>query len=154
MEAGMDEGRALQDLVKFTCFGCGNLNEHGLQIKSHWDGDELVCRWKPKPFHTGPPEYVFGGIIASVVDCHSMWTAMAAWCRDNGLDLATQTPAYVTGRLTVNYLKPARISIPLELRARVVDAAGRKATVACRVLQDGVEVASADVLAVRIEAKA
>lgn len=25
------------------CYGCGRLNEHGLHIRSAWDGDETVC---------------------------------------------------------------------------------------------------------------
>lgn len=148
----MDEGRALQDAWKLHCYGCGSLNEHGLQIKSRWDGDELLCSWLPKPFQIGHPGYVFGGIIASVIDCHTMWTAMAHWCRENGVEQpGPGTPPFVTGRLAVNYLKPARIDVPLDLRARVVDSSGRKANVACRVLQGDVEVATADVVAVRIQ---
>ena len=38
----MEDGRALQDVLKVECFGCGALNERGLQIKSRWEGDELV----------------------------------------------------------------------------------------------------------------
>jgi acyl-coenzyme A thioesterase PaaI-like protein len=147
------EGRALQDVLKVQCFGCGALNEQGLQIKSHWDGDELVCRWSPKPHHIGHPGFVCGGVIASVVDCHAIWTAMATACRDEGppLDDASPPPfAFVTGKLSVSYLKPAKIDRPLELRAKVSEQGDRSVRVGCRVMQDGVECASAEVVTVRV----
>lgn len=147
-----DEGPALQDLVKVHCYGCGALNERGLQIKSRWQGEELVCHWRPQPFHIGHPGFVYGGAIASVIDCHTIWTAMATHCRDTGFDLSAGAPpfVYVTGRLSVNYLKPMRIDAALALHARVVEAGERKSLVACRVWQDGVECANAEVTAVRL----
>lgn len=145
-----DTGPALQDVLKVQCFGCGALNEHGLQIKSRWDGDELVCRWKPPPHHIGHPGVVYGGVIASVVDCHAIWTALATHCRDEGAPLDATAPAFVTGRLAVSYLKPADIELALELRARVVERGGRRSTVACRVLQGEVECATAEVVAVQV----
>jgi len=149
----MEDGRALQDVLKVRCFGCGALNEQGLRIKSRWQDDELVCRWRPLPHHIGHPGLVYGGTIASIVDCHSIWTALATWCRETGTDLAAGPPPFVTGKLSVNYLRPARIDEDLELRARVVDASERRSTVACRVLQGAEECAVAEVVAVRIKSK-
>lgn len=148
------EGRALQDALKVRCFGCGSLNERGLQIKSHWDGDELVCRWSPEPHHIGHPGFVCGGVIAAVVDCHAIWTAMATACRNEGVPLDDASPppfAFVTGKLSVSFLKPARIDRPLALHASVSDKAERRVNVGCRVMQDGVECASAEVVAVRVQ---
>ena len=146
--------RPLQDVLKVHCFGCGSLNEHGLQIKSRWAGDELVCRWRPEPFHIGYPGTVYGGTIASIVDCHSMWTATAERCRDVGHDLASGAPpfAYVTGKLTVSSLKPMKIEGEILLHAKVVQKSERTAIVVCRVLQDGVECATSEVVAVRVPA--
>src|SRR5262249_21754143 len=115
----MEDGRALQDVLKVQCFGCGALNAQGLHIKSRWEGDELVCRWRPPPHHIGHPGIVYGGTIASVVDCHAIWTAMATHCRDTGTDIAASRTPFVTGKLSVNYLQPARIDADLVLRARV-----------------------------------
>jgi len=147
----MEDGRALQDVLKVQCFGCGALNERGLQIKSRWEGDELVCRWRPPPHHIGHPGLVYGGSIAAVVDCHAIWTAMATHCRDTGTDIATAAVPTVTGKLSVNFLQPARIDAELVLRARVIDAGGRRATVRCHVLQDGKECAVAEVITVRLQ---
>jgi acyl-coenzyme A thioesterase PaaI-like protein len=149
----MEDGRALQDVLKVHCFGCGSLNEHGLQIKSHWQGDELVCHWRPLPHHIGHPGVVYGGTIASIVDCHSIWAAMANYCRQTGTNIEDSTSPFVTGKLSVSYLKPARIDQVLELRARVIDAGDRRATVRCRVLQGGEECAVAEVVTVRIKPK-
>ena len=149
------EGRALQDVLQVHCFGCGALNAHGLQIKSHWDGDELLCRWQPQPQHIGYPGVVYGGTIASVVDCHAIWTALATRCREEGIDLVDGPPpfAVVTGRLSIDYLKPAQVDRVLELRARVIDSGPRRTIVACRVLQQGELCATAEVVTVRVAAK-
>ena len=149
----MEDGRALQDVLKVHCFGCGSLNELGLQIKSHWQGEELVCRWRPPPHHIGHPGVVYGGTIASIVDCHSIWTALATYCREAGADIAAGPSPFVTARLTVTYVKPARIDQVLVLRARIVDVGERRATVICRVLQDGDVCALAEVVTVRVKPK-
>ena len=146
--------RPLQDVLKVQCFGCGSLNEHGLQIKSRWTGDELVCHWRPEPFHIGYPGTLYGGMIASIVDCHSLWAAMAEYCRDVGHDLEKGAPpvAFVTGKLTVNYLKPVAIDGEVVLHAKVVKKGERTALVVCRVVQEGVDCATSEVVAVRIPA--
>lgn len=152
-----DDGRPLQDVIPAHCFGCGALNERGLRIKSRWEGDDFVCRWQPQPEHIGYPGYVYGGTIASVVDCHAIWAAVAQRCRDTGHDLRRDGPtpwSYVTGRLTISYLQPALIDTPLELRARVVDAGERKSVVECRVLQGDATCASAELVAVRVKSLA
>ena len=73
--------RAFQDTYPENvahCYGCGRLNEHGHQIKTYWDGDETVTRFQPHPEHTAIPGFVYGGLIASLIDCHSTGTAAAA----------------------------------------------------------------------------
>ena len=76
-----------QDRVDWHCYGCGRLNDHGLQIKSHWDGDDVVCRWQAKPFHVGLPGRLQGGVIATAIICHALWTATATACRNEGIEI-------------------------------------------------------------------
>ncbi len=113
------------------CYGCGRLNEHGLQIKSYWDGDETICHYQPRPYHMAVPGYVYGGLLASLIDCHGTGTAAAAAYRDQGRPMDSDPPLrFLTASLHVDYLKPTPIDQPLVLRGRVKEIKGRKVIVA------------------------
>ncbi len=112
------------------CFGCGKLNEKGHQIKSYWDGDETVAVFEPEPYHTAIPGYVYGGLIASLIDCHGTGTAAAAGYREEGRDMSSEPPLrYVTASLRVDYLRPTPMGVPLEIRGRIEEVSGRKVVV-------------------------
>jgi acyl-coenzyme A thioesterase PaaI-like protein len=133
------------------CYGCGRLNEHGLQIKSYWDGNESVCTFQPQPYHTAVPGYVYGGLIASLIDCHSTGTAAAAAYRAEGRAMDTEPPLrFVTGSLHVDYLKPTPIEGPLELRSQVKGIAGRKVVVTTKLTVRGHLCARGEVVAILI----
>lgn len=133
------------------CYGCGRLNSHGHQIKTHWDGDETVTRFTPEPYHTAVPGFAYGGLIASLIDCHSTGTAAAAMYRAEGREMDTP-PAFrfVTGSLKVDYLKPTPIAGVLEIRGRVREIKGRKVIVETSVLAGGVVTARGEVTAVQM----
>ena len=115
------------------CYGCGRMNEHGLQIKTHWEGDESVTVYQPRPYHTAIPGYVYGGLIASLIDCHSTGTAAAAVARAEGRAIDSE-PAlrFVTASLHVDYLRPTPIDGPLQVRATVKELKPRKVVVSSR----------------------
>jgi acyl-coenzyme A thioesterase PaaI-like protein len=116
------------------CYGCGKLNEHGHQIKSYWDGEESVCRFQPELYHTGAKNFVYGGLIASLIDCHAIGTAAAAKHRAAGKKIGEgMLTRFVTASLKVDYIAPAPISEPMELRGRVEEIKGRKITVSVQV---------------------
>ncbi len=133
------------------CYGCGSHNAHGHQIKTHWDGDETVTHYQPQPFHTAIPGFVYGGLIASLIDCHSTGTAAAAMYRQEGREMDS-LPAFrfVTGSLHVDYLKPTPLAGPLELRGRVTEIKGRKVVVESEVIAGGVVTARGVVVAVQM----
>lgn len=112
------------------CYGCGKLNPQGLQIKSYWDGEDSVCHFHPEPYHTALPGYVYGGLIASLIDCHGTGTASAAKYRQEGREMDTQ-PAlrFVTASLKVDYLRPTPIDATLELRGHITEMKDRKVVV-------------------------
>src|SRR3972149_3352642 len=112
------------------CYGCGRLNEYGHQIKSYWDGDESVCFFLPKPYHIAIRGYVYGGLLASLIDCHGTGTASAAAYRAEGRVMDTE-PAlrFLTASLHVDYLRPTPIDSPLEVRALIKEIKGRKVVV-------------------------
>lgn len=133
------------------CYGCGRLNEHGLQIKSYWDGEEAVCSFDPRPYHLAIPGYVYGGLIASLIDCHSTGTAAAAAYRAEGRAMDTQPPLrFLTGALHVDYVRPTPIEGPLELRSRVKEIKGRKVVVATTLSVRGEVCARGEVIAIQV----
>jgi acyl-coenzyme A thioesterase PaaI-like protein len=133
------------------CYGCGRLNEHGHQIKSYWQGDESICVFQPQPYHIAVPGYVYGGLIASLVDCHGTGTAAAAAYRAEGRSMDTDPPLrFVTGSLHVDYLKPTPLGVPLELRGRVKEIKGRKVVVEIDLSAQGEVCARGQVVAVQI----
>lgn len=133
------------------CYGCGRLNEHGLQIKSHWDGEEAVCTYTPRSYHIAIPGYVYGGLIASLIDCHSTGTAAAAAYRAAGRPMET-SPAlrFVTASLHVDYLKPTPLGVPLELRASVKEIKGRKVVVSTTLSANGEICARGEAVTVQV----
>jgi len=134
-----------------VCYGCGRLNEHGLHIRSFWDGDESVCTFLPGPHHMAIPGYAYGGLIASLIDCHSTGTAMAAAYRAEGRDMDTLPPRrFLTASLHVDYLAPTPIDTVLELRGRVREIKGRKVSVAVTLSADGSLCARGDVVTVQM----
>lgn len=150
----MNQAEAFQDYYDEAvshCYGCGRLNEAGLKIRSFWEGEVAVCRYMPRPEHLAIPGVVYGGLIASLIDCHSTGTAAAAAYRAEGREMNTYPRnRYVTASLHVNYLRPTPMGIELELRARVVDASERKTTVATEVFAGDLKTAEGRAVLVRM----
>jgi acyl-coenzyme A thioesterase PaaI-like protein len=148
------EQKAFQDYYPdfwSHCYGCGRLNQHGLQIKSFWDGPVSVCHFQPRPYHTAVPGYVYGGLIASLIDCHGTGTAAAASYRAEGRELGTDPPLrFVTASLQVDYLRPTPIDATLELRGTVEEVKARKVVVDITLAARGEVCARGQVVAVRI----
>ncbi len=133
------------------CYGCGRLNEQGLQIKSYWDGEETVAIFQPRPYHIAIPGYVYGGLIASLIDCHGTGTAAAAAYRQAGREMGTEPPfRFVTASLHVDYLRPTPLGVPLEVRGRVKEIKGRKVVVEATVSAEGQLCARGEVVAVQV----
>ena len=133
------------------CYGCGRLNEHGLQIKSYWDGEETVCTFHPKAHHIAVPGYVYGGLIASIIDCHCTGTAAAAAYRAEGRAMDTEPQLrFLTGSLHVDYLRPTPLGVPLEVRASVKEIKGRKVVVAATLSAEGRVCARGEVVAIQV----
>ena len=135
------------------CHGCGPDNPKGLRLKSYWDGDEAIATWHAHPHHCGGTEQnVNGGIIASLIDCHSLNLAIARAYKQEQRPIGTKPRiGYVTANLNVSYLKPTPIDEPIQLRARITKIDGRKAWVTCTLASAGELRATAEVLGIRVE---
>lgn len=152
---------ALQDIGSpdGVCYGCGPANPDGLQIKSYWsdDGQYVIATFEPLPKHTGWKHWLYGGLIASLIDCHSNWTAIAFMHRMEGREVGTQPfISCVTGTLNVKYLKPTPIRGMVHLRSRVEGEITRKARVVCdfihgETMETGEITAQGDSIFVRVD---
>jgi len=133
------------------CYGCGRLNQDGYQIKSYWEGDEVVCTFTPRPYHIAIPGYVYGGLIASLIDCHGPGRAAAAMSRDQGRPMDSEPPLrFLTASLHVDYLKPTPLGVPLQVRARVKEIKGRKVVMDEELIANGQVTARGQVVAVMV----
>jgi acyl-coenzyme A thioesterase PaaI-like protein len=121
------------------CFGCGPANPDGLHIRSFADGEEVVAEWHPGPQHQAFPGVLNGGIIGTLFDCHSNWTAAYHLMGRRG---AERPPTTVTSDYSVHLLKPTPTSGPVRLRARVVESTDNRATVEATLEADGVVTAT------------
>lgn len=133
------------------CYGCGTRNPHGHQIKSYWDGEESVMRFMPEPYHIAVPGFVYGGLLASLIDCHSTGTAAAAVYRAENRPMDS-APAlrFVTASLHVDYLKPTPMGVELEIRGFITELKEKKVVVASTVSANGVVCAKGEVVAVKM----
>ena len=133
------------------CYGCGRLNEQGLQIKSYWDGEESVAKLIPDEKYIAIPGFAYGGLIASLIDCHCTGTAAAAKYREEGRDMDTE-PAlrYVTASLKVDFLAPTPLGVELEIRGKVIEIKEKKVVVEATVLAENKICATGKVVAVRM----
>jgi acyl-coenzyme A thioesterase PaaI-like protein len=133
------------------CYGCGHSNPHGLHIRTHWNGKIGTFRFTPEDYHTAFPGIVYGGLIASLFDCHCIGTAIAA-----AYDAEDRTPGsqpaimFVTANLNVNYVHPTPMGRELTLNAHIVETKGRKSVVACTLVANDVACANATVVAIRV----
>ncbi|MBO9309076.1 MAG: PaaI family thioesterase [Chloroflexi bacterium] len=157
MLIGYPADAALQDVWQnATCYGCGPANRRGLHIKSYWDAanGEGYCTFIAQPYHNAGFENVlYGGLVASLCDCHSTWTAIAYTYIQEGRPFgAPPAISYVTANLNVTFLAPTPLLQPITLRARVEELVGRKAIVFCYVHDGTRRTAEARVTAVRIAA--
>lgn len=134
-----------------VCFGCGSDNPEGLQIKSYWEGEESVCIWHSQEKYKGWPSLMNGGIMATLVDCHCMGTAMAhAYQMEERAIDSKPIYRYATGSLSIRYIKPTSNDTPIELRAEIVEVKGRKTTVNCKIYSNNELTATAEVIAIRV----
>lgn len=133
------------------CYGCGRLNEDGLRLRTRWEGDETVARFTPEPHHTAILGTVYGGLVASLLDCHGTGSASAATMRAEGRAIGEgPSPRFVTAALKVDFLKPTPLGPELEIRGRIAEIKGRKVVVEETLSANGVVTATGQVIAVRM----
>lgn len=130
------EGPAAQDVLAphGVCYGCGPANDKGLQIKSRWADDTFVLRFTPDEHHLAFPGVINGGIIGTLLDCHSNWCAATTLMRERGL---SEAPCTVTAEFHVKLKRPTPAGTELLVTAKPAEVAGDKVTVDATIEADG-----------------
>ncbi len=148
--------KSLQDLYPDDfahCYGCGRLNTDGLHVHSEWRDGEALAQFSPAAHHMALPGFVYGGLIASLADCHAIATAAAATMVSSGLRPGYDpTPRFVTASLHIDFSRPTPLGPELILRARPLEVGERKVVVEVLVSANGTETVRARVVAVRAPA--
>ncbi|CEG24180.1 Thioesterase superfamily protein [Planococcus massiliensis] len=132
------------------CYGCGRLNQEGHQFRTGWQGEETVTVYTPKPEHTAIPGFVYGGLIASLVDCHGTGSASLALHRKNGFEPGSgeAPPRFVTASLHVDYKKPTPQGKTLKAVGRIEEIHPKKFKILVDVFAEEELVATGEVQAV------
>lgn len=132
------------------CYGCGRLNERGHHFRTGWQGEQTVTIYTPSPEHTAIPGFVYGGVIASLIDCHGTGSAALALHRKNGHELGSgeAPPRFVTASLNVEFLKPTPQGVPLKAIGTVEEIRPKKWKVKTEVYAGDTVCARGEVVAV------
>lgn len=131
------------------CYGCGTKNEFGHHLKTYWEGDETVSKFTPKPEHMAIPGYVYGGLIASLIDCHSTGSGAAVLYKNQN-DNTKEYPRCVTASLKVDFIKPTPINYELELRGTIKEIKNKKVVVVVNLFANTILCAKGEVVVVQV----
>ncbi|RWX57275.1 PaaI family thioesterase [Photobacterium chitinilyticum] len=135
------------------CYGCGTENAHGLHIKSYWAAEnKAVCHFTPQPFHTAAPtHFLNGGLIATIIDCHCICTAIAYAYQLQGREIGQGAAVwFVTGELSLSYKRPVGIDTEVVLEASVTTVTNSKATVVCKLKVNDIVCVEATLVAIAV----
>lgn len=155
----MKKAKAFQDYFpENACFGCGPYNTRGLHIKSFWRDEtkkEAVSRWQPKKYHSARRrDVVHGGNIASVIDCHAIWTATAwAYHLENRGFASEPIIEYVTGELNVKYIRktPLKAESIVVIKTDDIKVDDKKMILYAKLFVDGLLCSTGKITAVRVD---
>jgi len=137
------------DNANAWCYGCGRLNNDGLHLRTGWEGNKTVTVYQPRDEHKAIPGFIYGGLIASVIDCHGTGSAAIARHRKNGHEPGdgVEAPRFVTASLQVNYLKPTPAGVPLKAIGTVEEIHPKKFRVKTDVFAGEEKVVTGEVVA-------
>jgi uncharacterized protein (TIGR00369 family) len=125
-----------------NCFGCGAANPVGLQLRFAIEPDSaVVCQAVISDQYEGPPGYLHGGIIATLLD-----EAMSKANRAHGVTAMTR-------QMQVEYLRPVPSGAAIRIEGNVTRSEGRKHWTEARILSaEGAVLAHASGLFIAIRA--
>ncbi|MGB7421479.1 MAG: PaaI family thioesterase [Comamonas sp.] len=138
------------------CYGCGPANPQGLHLKSFIEGERTHARFTPAPMYSGGyPGNVYGGMLASLLDCHGTASAAAFAYRAQGRVMGDGGPPirFVTGSLKVDYRRPTPLGVELLIEGTLRSLEGRKAVIDLMLSAGGEVCVTGEMVAVQFVAK-
>ncbi len=132
------------------CYGCGRLNDEGHHFRTGWLEDKTLTIYSPEPNHIALPGFVYGGIVASLIDCHGTGSASLFLHKKNGHTPGdgSEPPRFVTASLKVDFVKPTPHGVPLKAIGVVHEVHPKKYRVETEVFADDLLCARGEVIAV------
>ncbi|ARK20661.1 PaaI family thioesterase [Sporosarcina ureae] len=117
------------------CYGCGSLNEEGNHFRTGWEGNQTATYSLPPEKYTAIPGFVYGGFLASFLDCHSTGSCALALHRKNGHEPGDGSvpPRFVTASLQITYSKPTPQGVVLKAVGNVTEIHPKKWKVAVEI---------------------
>jgi acyl-coenzyme A thioesterase PaaI-like protein len=89
------------EVAPHRCFACGVLNEHGLHLELHVDGNRCWTEIALPDRFQGWDGIAHGGIICTVLDEVMAWS------------LAATDSWGLTARMSVEFRRPVRLGVPI-----------------------------------------
>ncbi len=118
-----------------ACFGCGPANEDGLHIRSFVDASgEVFAEWMPSTPYEAYPGMLNGGIVGTLLDCHSNWAAAWHLMQRSGAD---HTPCTVTAEYAIKLKRPTPTDDKLRLSANIVESTDDRVIVEASLIAHG-----------------
>jgi acyl-coenzyme A thioesterase PaaI-like protein len=132
------------------CYGCGRLNKEGHHFRTGWQGEQTITVYSPEQRHIALPGFVYGGIVASLIDCHGTGSAALFLHRKNGHEVGegAEPPRFVTASLNVEFVQPTPHGVPLKAIGTVIEIHPKKYKVVTEVYANDVLCAKGVVVAV------
>ncbi|MDM1044398.1 PaaI family thioesterase [Myroides sp. 1354] len=148
--------KAIQDLYPENlahCYGCGKLNPAGHQLKTYLDEEGgTMAHFTPKSEHTALLGSVYGGLIASLLDCHGTGSAAAFVCIEDKIPFETPLPVRcVTASLKIDFKAMTPMGVPLVLKGKLRSIEGRKIWVDMTLSAGDILCATGEILAIRLK---
>ncbi len=133
------------------CYGCGRLNNDGYHLKTYLNDDETISRYRPKDYHIAIKGFVYGGLLASLIDCHGTGSASLFYARDHRIKVEPHNaPRFVTANLNVNYLRPTPLQKELIIKGALKEINSRKVITTIEIIINDVVCVSGEVTAILI----
>lgn len=144
--------KAIQDYYTddfSKCYGCGRLNEEGHHLRTVLVDNKTISKFIPKNYHLAIEGFVYGGLLASLVDCQGTGSASIFYARENGIEIENHNaPRFVTGNLNVNYLRPTPIQKELIIQGELKEISFRKVVTKITIVAEGKVCVTGEVTAI------